>query len=225
MNLQGYESKVDLEALEAFLESDKARPEWMDLSTLDGFLAGLAVGPEMIPPSEWLPVIWGCDLGGEEPSFEDANEAQLVLGMILERYGEIVATLELGLRDVVPIYETDEDDIEDPGFWVDGFMAAVHLRSEAWTSLFSSRKDAVLLFPILALATLEDGSPYLTGEELPDEMLAKIPSLIPVALAGIYDFWQERTHRTEPIRRVAEPGRNSGCPCGSGKKYKRCCGR
>ena len=23
---------------------------------------------------------------------------------------------------------------------------------------------------------------------------------------------------------IAEPGRNTTCPCGSGKKYKRCCG-
>jgi transposase-like protein len=26
-----------------------------------------------------------------------------------------------------------------------------------------------------------------------------------------------------PIRKAAEPGRNSPCPCGSGQKYKRCC--
>lgn len=29
---------------------------------------------------------------------------------------------------------------------------------------------------------------------------------------------------TETIRRPPEPGRNSTCPCGSGQKYKRCCG-
>ena len=27
----------------------------------------------------------------------------------------------------------------------------------------------------------------------------------------------------QPIRRPAEPGRNTPCPCGSGVKYKRCC--
>ncbi|HEX9100668.1 MAG TPA: YchJ family protein [Polyangia bacterium] len=26
------------------------------------------------------------------------------------------------------------------------------------------------------------------------------------------------------VRRAATPGRNDPCPCGSGKKYKRCCG-
>ncbi|MGH7458859.1 MAG: preprotein translocase subunit SecA [Longimicrobiaceae bacterium] len=29
----------------------------------------------------------------------------------------------------------------------------------------------------------------------------------------------------EPVTAVAEPGRNDPCPCGSGKKYKKCCGR
>jgi len=29
----------------------------------------------------------------------------------------------------------------------------------------------------------------------------------------------------EPIRAPAKPGRNDQCPCGSGKKYKKCCGK
>ena len=28
-----------------------------------------------------------------------------------------------------------------------------------------------------------------------------------------------------PIKAPASPGRNDPCPCGSGKKYKRCCGK
>ncbi len=28
-----------------------------------------------------------------------------------------------------------------------------------------------------------------------------------------------------PIRAGATPGRNDPCPCGSGKKYKKCCGK
>ncbi|MCL6417487.1 YchJ family protein [Aestuariirhabdus sp. Z084] len=38
-----------------------------------------------------------------------------------------------------------------------------------------------------------------------------------------------REHNTwvfiDPSARVSAPGRNSPCPCGSGKKFKRCCGR
>lgn len=28
-----------------------------------------------------------------------------------------------------------------------------------------------------------------------------------------------------PVRAAAKPGRNDPCPCGSGKKYKHCCGK
>jgi uncharacterized protein len=31
-------------------------------------------------------------------------------------------------------------------------------------------------------------------------------------------------HASEPRRTAAKVGRNDLCPCGSGKKYKKCCG-
>ncbi len=32
-------------------------------------------------------------------------------------------------------------------------------------------------------------------------------------------------HPPEPVRGQGKVGRNDPCPCGSGKKYKKCCGR
>ncbi|MGA2948731.1 MAG: SEC-C metal-binding domain-containing protein [Candidatus Sulfotelmatobacter sp.] len=32
-------------------------------------------------------------------------------------------------------------------------------------------------------------------------------------------------HRSEPRRSASKVERNDPCPCGSGKKFKRCCGR
>ena len=29
----------------------------------------------------------------------------------------------------------------------------------------------------------------------------------------------------QPVRKGQKVGRNDPCPCGSGKKYKKCCGR
>ena len=52
-------SPIDLDALDDYLMSDHAPDDSMGLSDLDGFLTGVVVGPELIPPSEWLPVIWG----------------------------------------------------------------------------------------------------------------------------------------------------------------------
>ena len=33
------------------------------------------------------------------------------------------------------------------------------------------------------------------------------------------------THYDEPYIADKKPGRNDPCPCGSGKKYKKCCGK
>lgn len=34
----------------------------------------------------------------------------------------------------------------------------------------------------------------------------------------------ENTPKVDPIQADAAPGRNDPCPCGSGRKYKKCCG-
>ena len=81
---------VDLDALDAFLMSERAPEEGMGLSDLDGFLAGIAVGPELVLPSEWLPVVWG----GREPAFASVEEARSVLGAVMGRYNEIVRALD-----------------------------------------------------------------------------------------------------------------------------------
>ena len=42
------------------------------LSDLDGFLTGIALRPELVMPSEWLPIIFG----GDVPEFADEVEAR-----------------------------------------------------------------------------------------------------------------------------------------------------
>jgi uncharacterized protein len=78
-------NRVDLEVLESFLGSDRSPPESMMLSDLAGFLTGIAVGLELVLPSEWLPLIWG----GEAPEFADEEEAKVMLGPSMGRYNEI----------------------------------------------------------------------------------------------------------------------------------------
>ena len=35
----------------------------------------------------------------------------------------------------------------------------------------------------------------------------------------------KKTKKVEPLKAQAEPARNDPCPCGSGSKYKKCCGK
>src|SRR5215207_6026667 len=56
---------VDWEVLRDFLLSDRTPDTGMRPAEVDGYLTGIAVSPDMIPPSDWLPVIWD----GGEPEF------------------------------------------------------------------------------------------------------------------------------------------------------------
>ena len=42
---------------------------------------------------------------------------------------------------------------------------------------------------------------------------------------GKWTFWEGQQIAGPPVRKDATAGRNDPCPCGSGKKYKKCCGR
>ena len=53
---------VDLDALDAWLLSEDSPETSMVLSDMDGFLTGIIVGPEPIPPTEWLALILAIGL-------------------------------------------------------------------------------------------------------------------------------------------------------------------
>ena len=65
-------SNEEIRELDAFLMSDATPDECMDVVTLDGFLSALAIGPELVPPSVWLPLVWG---GEKDPVFYGTNPA------------------------------------------------------------------------------------------------------------------------------------------------------
>jgi uncharacterized protein len=220
---------VGYDALEAFLESDRSPPDSMLLSDLDGFLTGIAIGPDLIMPSEWLPVVWG----GEEPVFDDDRETQAVLGGIMSRYNEILRQVEDGTFE--PILWATSDDTVIASDWAEGFALAIGLRPKAWDPLFKAKDHALALFPILALCGDENGESALgLDAETEEEIMEKAPAVLPEAVMEIAAFWRDRRaarsgspgadRTTHAARIVPKPGRNDPCPCGSGRKFKRCCG-
>jgi uncharacterized protein len=209
-----------LDALDAFLSSDDSPPDSMMLSDLDGFLTAIAVGPELVMPSEWLPVIWG----GGEPVFADEAQMQAVLGGILSRYNQIRDEIASGTFE--PILWSDADGIAIGADWAEGFMQGVTLRASKWARLFRSEDGAGLIFPILALCGDENGESLL-GLELEDEdrIAAEAAILLPDCAMAIDDYWRRRKPTHGATSKTRKPGRNDPCPCGSGNKFKRCCGR
>ena len=65
----------------------------MLLEELDGFIAGLLACPELIMPSDWLPVVWHEDTADQQPVFENLDHANRVLGLVMEHYNSVARTL------------------------------------------------------------------------------------------------------------------------------------
>ena len=118
-----------LQRLDDFLLSGAVGDDAMLLSELDGFLTGLIVGPDMIMPSEWLPVVWG----GEAPVFESERQAQAVIGLIMGHYNDIVRQLDRNRYS--PIYDIDNDDSIFWETWIEGFWEAMVLRPDGWLDI------------------------------------------------------------------------------------------
>ena len=166
--------QVDLEVLDRFLMSDRSPPISMMLSDLDGFLTGIAIGPELVLPSEWLPLVWG----GEAPEFADESEAKAVLGTIMGRYNEILRQIDHDAFE--PIFWATRDGTLIAADWAEGFLQAIMLRMDAWDRLLKSKRDGQLLIPILALCGDQNGESLLgLAPEDEDLIMRTRPSLFP----------------------------------------------
>src|SRR6266446_857448 len=222
---------VGLEALDAFLSSDRSPPDSMMLSDLDGFLTAIAVGPELVLPSEWLPLVWG----GKAPEFADEGEAKAVLGAIMARYNEILRQIADDTFD--PIFWTARDGTLIATDWAEGFLQAIMLRMDAWDRLLKSKRDGQLLIPILALCGDESGESLLgLPPEDEDRIMQEAVEFVPACVIAIAAYWRRRGPKqismplalgppAVPYRSSSHVGRNDPCPCGSGKKFKKCCGK
>ncbi|MBT3789966.1 MAG: UPF0149 family protein [Alphaproteobacteria bacterium] len=212
-----------LEELDEFLMSEDAPEDCLQISDLDGFLTGIVVGPELIMPSEWVPCIWR----GEEPNFKSADHAEHIVGIIMCRYNEIIHQLNDEPEEFWPIVHSTPDGRLLAADWIEGFMDAFGLRVDAWDDLFQDEDGRYLMGPLIALTHDKDGKSLITGtEEEQQQVRDDAAEALPVVVKGIYDFWKVRRkpHSDEEVSLGTKVGRNEPCPCGSGRKYKKCCG-
>jgi uncharacterized protein len=188
---------VNVAAFDDFLISDQAPTNLIHLSDLDGFLTGIAIGPEPIPLREWLPVIWR----GETLIFDDADEAWRMLSPIVMHYKNIISGLENGPEGWTPVFGKSADGRVIVSEWAAGFLDAMDLRSEAWAPLFEDREAAVLMVPML-LAGGEHGVAEAMGIAPADESewLRQADRHIPVAVTAIDAFWKERRNPVPSAR-------------------------
>jgi uncharacterized protein len=202
----------------------------MTLSEIDGFLAGILLCPELIMPSDWLPHVWGVT---KDASFPDLKTVEKTIGAVMAHYNTVASEITQSLW-IEPIYESNPNSDEvlwEP--WVDGFTRAVALRTDVWETFLVRANDesrSAFMF-ILRLQGIQTGNSEFKDEEI--ELIdVTAPDLIPTCLGTILSQSRPELSRREPANLADEPfkadprlGRNDPCPCGSGRKYKQCCGR
>ena len=150
-------------------------------------------------------------------------------------YHPEVMDIRGGVADMPPEDQASFKDEDLPAFaqvWALGFMFAVESWPDEW--LAPRDKDAAkwlddALQSILTMTEDDTGTPEvspLSEEGTPSTSIARL-NAFGEAIWAVYDLrelWKTMGVRIETVRKVATPGRNDPCSCGSGKKYKKCCG-
>ena len=127
----------------------------MLLEELDGFIAGLLICPELIKPSEWLPVVWGSE--EDEPDFDSLDHLNRALGLVMEHYNDVARTLIERPDRYGPLFAVDKRHNETLWeIWVAGFEKAVKLRPAAWQKLLTAdHETAQAMSGLLTLADVD----------------------------------------------------------------------
>ena len=195
----------------------------MLLAQLDGFLAGIIVCPDLIPPSRWLKCVWNGEDGKGALDVATMADLQGLIDLIMHHYNAILADLNQP-GSYEPIFDIDtrnEDILWE--LWIEGFAAAMDLAPGGWRRIARSG-DAACEAALTGIATLV--AMAVGAEPLPqadeDRWNREAPDLIPIWVEMLH-AWRLENDTNRPVQ-SNKVGRKEPCPCGSGKKYKKCCG-
>lgn len=221
-----------LQVLEDFLDH-QAGDGAISLEELDGFFAALHCCPELVLPSEYLPEVFGSDDLGSEDLFLNEEHAKLILGLILEHWntvGNAFRTKEF----LLPLLLEDDQGKVYGNDWAIGFLRGVWMRKDAWSEILDDDNKAGWFVPIFALAHENDPDPEMRAykEPMTEEQREKLLAGLSAAVTAMDRYFVPHRKREAAAARdratfrrpEARIGRNEPYYCGSGKKYKKCCG-
>lgn len=192
----------------------------MRCDEVQGFMMALLSGPDALNPTNWLPEILG------EESLFDAKERTEIERLVMA----MAADMRMKLNEkILPDLWFYEDEAGNPDFytWCNAYLYALDIVPTDWFEAVDQEEFEDLFYPIMTLGGIyddeENGKVIL---HLNEKELTQLESDLPHVLLDIYWYWQAIINKPQTVRREGEKvGRNDPCPCGSGKKYKACCGK
>lgn len=234
MTLQAALTDQQLLRLEQLLE-EPALAQSMRLDEAQGYLCAALSGPQPTPEAQWLNEILG---GAEAITSAAGREAADLLHLLAT---QLQSELASGEPLMLLLYAQDEDENSPSDYvpWCQAYLHGIDSAPLGWFEALGANDDkedseeiAYLdeqLFPLFMLtgdaeaAAGEAGEEWLSGREL-ERLREECEDQLPQAVTNIHRFWIAQRSVKTFRHAQARTGRNEPCPCGSGKKYKRCCG-
>ena len=202
----------------------------MNLEMSDGFFAALHFAPQMSPPSAFLPELWGGGEMSDDEAFSHQEHKEF-MELVLRHWNDVLRRLSDD-EVFLPVLYSDEQECFTGNDWAQGFVRGMDYHSADWSEILDEEQFGALI-PILALFHEHDPDPSLRPE--PFSAAQREELLIGLAAGAMRVYRHLEPHRKMAARLVKEQstirrtspklGRNAPCPCGSGKKYKKCCGK
>jgi uncharacterized protein len=216
-------SAEEIDQLDELLGTGARTSSAMPLDMLQGFLCAVVSGPVTIRPSAWIPVATGEDF-----EWSSGAEAQRGVELLIGFYNEIARGLSTREGFAPILYPREEgSDVAEYRRWATGYLVGVDLSEPGWVES-AGDEAAMLLWPFIMLVGETGREEFLREHGASPADAARIirdcEANLLVHVQAAYDFWLERRRAPSIQHKAPRVGRNDLCPCGSGKKYKRCGG-
>jgi uncharacterized protein len=185
-----------------------------------GLLHAVAVAPSPIPASRWMSVVL------PEQGLAATRAPEQIIAHVVQSLCEVMSALAQQIAMTPP--EDDEAACEQ---FAAGYVAGAELdpewrgNADRWTfagpfAYLCGRRDLV---PARMLGQIETAN---SPAEARSTVCRQMGSLVIAAHDSFLPYREASAiAQGSPVRRsTPRVGRNEPCPCGSGKKYKKCCG-
>lgn len=206
----------------------------LSMMTVKGLMFSIANSPVEVPPDRWLKLAFGTD----KPAFASEAQGSQIRHILFNLLAAINETISSG-REVLP-EECQAETPESAEFkhlceWSNGYGQGSSMLMDVWTDVLKhplvehmeeSWSSCMILLNVWSNAdSLLEKAKADDGPDV-ERMLEAMPAVareMAVMSHDIRNIWQHSLNKPDPVR-VDKVGRNDPCPCGSGKKYKKCCG-
>jgi uncharacterized protein len=166
------------------------------------------------------------------PPMDSIERLNHILGLVMRHFNSIIAGLEddpsvVSLYWSTTTYGGDKQEYDDAESWACGCVEGMRLCWNDRQTLLSTPQGQAWFRPI-ALLGEDDFSVDQDELTKTPAMRAELALQIPQAVLDMHAHWlplRLAVYQRELAKSMhPKVGRNEPCPCGSGKKFKKCCG-